>query len=237
VVGVYLRPFFREGNALRLDFRLVALLGVQGLLLARDAEPAQHACDGRDVTTDAQAVAQFREGGVGLLANEGAESPDGNPVELGSRSTAVRLGLDGPGGPPSLQEPDHEARADEDGEPAHEGSQEGPRHEHGHNSCRRGHALAAAETQVDGEQVSQERRHPHADGQGPRRQPRAGLCQAQPREHRHRPLGAVEDEDDDAPAPSQHPADVGGTDVAAAVAQDVHAASAGHQVAKGDGPD
>jgi hypothetical protein len=64
------------------------------------------------VTRDAQAVPQFREGGIGLFADEGAESPDSSPVELGRRSTAVRLGLHGPGGPPSLQEPDEEGKVD-----------------------------------------------------------------------------------------------------------------------------
>src|SRR5262249_40569796 len=53
-----------------------------------------------------------REGGVGLFADEGAESPDGRRVKLGSRSTAVRLGLDGPSGPPPLQKPNEEGKVD-----------------------------------------------------------------------------------------------------------------------------
>ncbi len=110
--GVHRRQFVREGAALRLDFRSVAFLGVQGLLLAAEAVPAQHACDGREVTRDAQAVAQLRERGVGLLPNEFHESADGILIELGRRSARVGLGLDGAGGAASLQEADEEGQVD-----------------------------------------------------------------------------------------------------------------------------
>jgi hypothetical protein len=85
---------------------------MQGLLPAGDAVPAQHARDGRDVTGDAQAVVQFCEGSVGVFADQGEESPDGDRIELGGGAAAVGLGLDGPGRTPSLQEPDEEGEID-----------------------------------------------------------------------------------------------------------------------------
>jgi hypothetical protein len=55
-------------------------------------------------------------------------------------------------------------------------------------------------------------------------------------QHRHRPLGEVEQEHRHAPALAQQPADVGRADVAAALRQHVHAAPAADQVAERHGP-
>ena len=69
---------------------------------------AQHPINRREVTRDAQAVAQFREGGVGLLPDEFAQALDGGVIEFGGGSATVGLGLDRAGGAASLQEADEE---------------------------------------------------------------------------------------------------------------------------------
>src|SRR5262249_22595415 len=111
VFGVHRRQGCGEGGAVRLDVRPVALFGMEGFLLAADAVLAQDPSDRRDVTRDAQAVAQFREGSVGLFPDEFQESPEGGGCEFGGGAATVGLGLDRAGGAASLQEPDEEGQA------------------------------------------------------------------------------------------------------------------------------
>jgi hypothetical protein len=74
--------------------------------------PGEHTGNRAQVAGDSQAVAQFPEGGVGLLADEFQEACDGGRVELGLGASAVVLGLDRTGPPSALQKADEEGQAD-----------------------------------------------------------------------------------------------------------------------------
>jgi hypothetical protein len=101
---------------------------------------------------------------------------------------------------------------------------------------RRGDTLAAAEAEVDREEVAEERRHAGGDRQGVgvkvgRRRHQAG------EEDRQRPLRQVEAEDEEAVRPAEHPADVRRAEVAAAFLEDIDAPGPRDEVAERDRPD
>ncbi len=85
---------------------------MHGFLLARDAVPAQPPRQGTDRVVDAPAVAQFREGGVGLFPDELQEPLGGGGVQFRGGTPAVGLGLDRSGGTPPLQQSDEEGEID-----------------------------------------------------------------------------------------------------------------------------
>jgi hypothetical protein len=70
VVWVNVGHFLLEGGTLRLDFGAVPFVGMFALFLAADAVALQGAVKGRQATGHAQLLAQFRQGGIGVLADE-----------------------------------------------------------------------------------------------------------------------------------------------------------------------
>ena len=68
--------------------------------------------DRHEATGDAKPVPEFRERGVGLVADQGEQPRVRGGVEFGSRTTRVGFGIDGPRAAFALEEPDEERQAD-----------------------------------------------------------------------------------------------------------------------------
>jgi hypothetical protein len=90
----------------------VAFAGMQGLLLAGEALAVEGTGDGAETTGKAQAVAQFGERGIGLVAYQGEQTLDVVRAEAGLGSSGMGFRLDGAGIAASIQQADEEGEAD-----------------------------------------------------------------------------------------------------------------------------
>src|SRR6185437_7824134 len=89
------RDPLEEVTPLLLALRGVALLGVTDLLLARDLQLLHGAHDRHGTAMDAQALAQFLQRGIGLLADQRRESLELCGAQRGWPSSSMRFGFKG----------------------------------------------------------------------------------------------------------------------------------------------
>jgi hypothetical protein len=130
----------------------------------------------------------------------------------------------------------HVATSKDDGEPNQKRDQGWSRQQHADRARRRGHALAAAKMQINRVEMSQKRRHRRCHRQTIRRQFQRVRCGPPFRcQRRYSALGEIEQKNEDAERPPQHPTDIGSADVAAALFQNVHAAPTRDQIAERNG--
>ena len=96
MVGVHRGQLFLERLALRLHARALLLLGVQRLLLAGDLVPLQGTGDGHQATGDAEAVAEFGQGGIGLRRTSSSRRASAAASSLRVGTPACGLGCTEP---------------------------------------------------------------------------------------------------------------------------------------------
>ena len=72
----------------------------------------QGAGDGAEVDRGSEAVAEFRQGGIGLRPDEFKQASVGSGIEFALRYTSVRLGLNGARVAVALKESDDAGEAD-----------------------------------------------------------------------------------------------------------------------------
>ncbi len=111
VGGVHRSQLLLKRGALCLHAWAVLLLGMQGLLLAGDLVSLQGPSDRHHGTRDAEAIAQFCQGGIRLLPDQIEQTCFGRSIEL-AWGTRLWLGLHGPGLAFALEETDDAGETD-----------------------------------------------------------------------------------------------------------------------------
>ena len=106
--------FRTELPSLLLDLRVVLLLGVKDLLLARQFQLAQGARDGHEAARDAEPLLQFLERGVGLLLDQLPEPLQILRPQYGRVAAAMGFGLERAGVAMESQQPSDEGNADQE---------------------------------------------------------------------------------------------------------------------------
>ena len=92
---VQARDFLAEILPLAFDLRGVPLSGVEVLFLARDLQLPQGARDRRQAASDAQALTQFLECGIGPFVNQIAEPLQVVRSQRGGPAPSMRFGFEG----------------------------------------------------------------------------------------------------------------------------------------------